>query len=79
MEINLKERTLWLQLPLIKENQTFVTLSIFLLINFFFFFFLPNAKGNLQQSADTRDEEDGTDEVALCEAVMLQAQSLRQD
>lgn len=33
--------------------------------------FLPNAKHNLQQGANTRDEEDGADEVTLCEAVML--------
>lgn len=43
------------------------------------FISLPNAEGNLQQSANTRDEEDGTDEVALCEAIMLQTQPLRQD
>lgn len=40
---------------------------------------LPNAEDNLQQSANTRDEENGTDEVTLCEAIMLQTQPLRQD
>lgn len=45
----------------------------------FLFTSLPNAEGNLQQSANARDEENGADEVALCEAVMLQTQPLRQD
>ncbi len=49
------------------------------LINDFSFASLPYAEGNLQQSANTRDEKDGTDEVALREAVMLQTQALRQD
>lgn len=40
---------------------------------------LPNAEDNLQQGANARDEEDGADEVALCEAVVLQTQPLRQD
>lgn len=40
---------------------------------------LPNAKGDLQQGADSRNIEDGADEVALCEAVMLQTQALGQD
>lgn len=44
-----------------------------------FFYFLPDAEGDLQQSANARDEEDGADEVTLCEGVMLQAQTLRQD
>lgn len=43
------------------------------------FTFLPNAEGDLQQSANTRDEEYGADEVALCEGVVLQTQPLRQD
>lgn len=41
--------------------------------------FSPDAEGDLQQSANTRDKEDGADEVALCEAVVLQTQALRQD
>lgn len=41
--------------------------------------FLPYAEDNLQQGANTRDEEDGADEVTLCEAVMLQTKPLRQD
>lgn len=53
--------------------------NIVLSIKYFLFTSLPNAKGNLQQSANTRDKEDGADEVALCEAVMLQTQALRQD
>lgn len=39
----------------------------------------PDAKDDLQQGANTRDKEDGADEVALREAIMLQAQALRQD
>lgn len=39
----------------------------------------PNAENNLQQSANARDEEDGADEVALREAIVLQTQPLRQD
>lgn len=37
---------------------------------------LPDPKGNLQQCADTRNKEYGTDEVALCEPVMLETQPL---
>lgn len=40
---------------------------------------LPNAKDYLQQSADPRNQEDCTDEMALCEAIMLQTQSLGQN
>lgn len=39
----------------------------------------PDAKDDLQQGANAGDEEDGADEVALREAVVLQAQALRQD
>lgn len=39
----------------------------------------PDAEDDLQQGADARDEEDGADEVALREAVVLQTQALRQD
>lgn len=39
----------------------------------------PDAKDDLQQGANTRDEEDGADEVALREAVVLQAKALGQD
>lgn len=53
--------------------------SIFPLMNYFFFTCSPNAEGDLQQSAKARDEEDGADEVALREAVVLQTQPLRQD
>lgn len=42
-------------------------------------FHSPDAKDDLQQGADTGDEEDGADEVALREAVVLQAQTLGQD
>lgn len=48
-------------------------------MNHFSFTSLPDAKGNLQQGANARDKEDGADELALCEAVVLQAQPLRQD
>lgn len=40
---------------------------------------LPNAKDYLQQSADPRNQEDCTDEMALCEAIVLQTQSLGQN
>lgn len=52
-----------------------------MLINYssFLLTFLPNAEGNLQQSANARNKENGADEVALREAVMLQTQPLRQD
>lgn len=52
---------------------------IFPLMSYFFFTCSPNAEGDLQQSAKAGDEEDGADEVALREAVVLQTQPLRQD
>ena len=53
--------------------------SVTLLFNLFELTALPDAEGNLQQSANTGDEEDGADEVALCDAIKLQTQPLRQD
>ena len=39
----------------------------------------PDSKGDLQQCADSGHKEDGADEVALSQAVVLQTQALGQD
>lgn len=53
--------------------------TYFLLPIIYFICSLPNAEDDLQQCANTRDEKNGTDEVTLCEAIMLQTQPVRQD
>lgn len=40
---------------------------------------LPDSKGDLQEGAEARDEENAVDEVTLGQAVVLEAQPLRKN
>lgn len=42
-------------------------------------YFSPDAEDDLQQGAQARDKENGINEATLDQAVVLQAQPLRQD